>query len=51
MVEITQLRQLLNALVNDMPEITLDCPKKGCGRKFKNQEELNRHIERRHAKD
>jgi len=34
-----------------MPEITLDCPKKGCGRKFKNQEELNRHIERRHAKD
>jgi hypothetical protein len=34
-VEITQLRNLLNALVNDMPELTKDCPLPSCGRKFK----------------
>jgi hypothetical protein len=48
LVEITQLRDLLNALVNDMPEITKDCPIGKCGRKFKNQGDLDKHIERRH---
>lgn len=36
LVEIVQLRELLNALVNDMPVLTKDCPVPGCGRKFKN---------------
>lgn len=34
LVEIQQLRSLLNALVNDMPELTKDCPVTKCGRKF-----------------
>lgn len=48
LVEITQLRDLLNALVNDMPEVTKDCPIPGCGRKFKSQADLDKHVERRH---
>ena len=36
MVPIQGLRDLLNALVNDMPELTKDCPFTECGRKFKN---------------
>lgn len=48
LVEIMQLRDLLNALVNDMPELTKDCPVKGCGRKFKNQPDLDNHLSRRH---
>ena len=43
------LRSLLNALVNDMPELTKDCPIGNCGRKFKNQQELESHLERRHG--
>lgn len=46
---IQALRDLLNALVNDMPEITVDCPIENCGRKFKNKEELEKHMERRHG--
>jgi hypothetical protein len=43
------LRNLLNALVNDMPELTKDCPIKGCGRKFKNVADLEGHLSRRHG--
>ena len=49
MEEIGQLRSLLNALVNDMPELTKDCPMQGCGRKFKNDKELASHLQRRHG--
>lgn len=48
LVEITQLRDLLNALVNDMPELTKDCPVPGCGRRFKVQADLENHVTRRH---
>ena len=47
-MEITQLRDLLNALVNDMPELTKDCPLPSCGRKFKQQADLDNHVFRRH---
>lgn len=43
-----QLRDLLNALVNDMPELIKDCPVPGCGRKFKNDADLENHVTRRH---
>ena len=46
--EIKGLRELVNALINDMPEMSFDCPDVKCGRKFKNQEELDKHRERRH---
>ena len=35
MEQIQGLRDLLNALVNDMPELMKDCSVAGCGRKFK----------------
>ena len=38
--QIQGLRDLLNQLVNDMPEVLKDCPIDACGRKFKTQEEL-----------
>jgi hypothetical protein len=44
------LRDLINALINDMPEPVFDCSIDGCGRKFKNKDELAKHIERRHGK-
>jgi len=47
--EIRGLRDLVNALINDMPEQAFDCPDVQCGRKFKNKEELDKHIERRHG--
>lgn len=50
MVEIKGLRDTVNALINDMPEIMFDCPIEKCGRKFKNKEELDKHLERRHGK-
>jgi hypothetical protein len=31
-----------------MPELTKDCPITKCGRKFKHQADLDKHIERRH---
>jgi len=31
-----------------MPEPMFDCPINACGRKFKNKDELEKHIERRH---
>ena len=46
--EIRGLRELINALINDMPEMAFDCPDAKCGRKFKNREELDKHMERRH---
>ena len=49
MEQIEGLRDILNALVNDMPEVTKDCPINGCGRKFKKDEELAKHLERRHG--
>ncbi len=48
--EIRGLRELINALINDMPETAFECPDINCGRKFKNKEELDQHIERRHNK-
>lgn len=41
---------MVNALINDMPEPMYDCSDAACGRKFKNKEELDKHIERRHNK-
>jgi len=46
--EIRGLRELVNALINDMPEVTFKCSDVQCGRKFKNKEELEKHVERRH---
>lgn len=46
--EIKGLRDLVNALINDMPEVAFNCPDLQCGRKFKNKEELDKHVERRH---
>lgn len=40
MHEIRGLRDLVNALINDMPEPMYNCPDEKCGRKFKNREEL-----------
>lgn len=34
--EIRGLRELVNSLVNDMPEQAFNCPDVKCGRKFKN---------------
>ena len=44
------MRELINALINDMPETAFECPDINCGRKFKNKEELDKHVERRHNK-
>jgi len=49
MEEIKGLRDMVNALINDMPEPMYGCPHGTCGRKFKNKEELDKHIERRHG--
>jgi hypothetical protein len=49
MEEIKALRDMVNALINDMPEPMFDCPDKACGRKFKNKEELTLHVDRRHG--
>jgi uncharacterized C2H2 Zn-finger protein len=46
--EIKGLRDLVNALINDMPEAMFNCPDVKCGRKFKNKDELDKHVERRH---
>lgn len=43
------LRKLTNDVINNLPEQTFDCPKSDCGRKFKNQEELDSHMSRRHG--
>jgi len=46
------LRNLVNALINDMPEPMYSCTAVDkCGRKFKNPDELQSHIERRHGGD
>lgn len=47
-MELKGLRDLVNALINDMPEPMYDCIHKACGRKFKNKEDLEKHMERRH---
>ena len=49
MVQIGGLRDLINALVNDMPEISHACSIGECGRKFKSKAELEKHQERRHG--
>ncbi len=46
--EIRGLRELINALINDLPECSFRCSEGKCGRKFKNQDELVKHVERRH---
>jgi len=43
MVQIGGLRDLINALVNDMPEVTYACTIGECGRKLKSKEELEKH--------
>jgi hypothetical protein len=48
--EIRGLRELINALINDMPEAAFECEVDSCGRKFKNKDELEKHIERRHGR-
>lgn len=50
MEEIKGLRDMVNALINDMPEPMFGCPDSSCGRKFKVKAELDKHIERRHGK-
>lgn len=46
--EIMQLRSLINALVNTIPEVAFDCKEDGCGRKFHAQADLDEHYSRRH---
>lgn len=48
MVEITSYRQLINDLVNNLPEALHECPQEGCKRKFKTKDEMQKHFERRH---
>eukprot|EP00347_Sterkiella_histriomuscorum_P012834 403367048 len=48
MEEIKSLRDMVNALINDMPEAMFNCTDQKCGRKFRNKEELEKHVERRH---
>lgn len=48
--ELKGLRGLINQIINDMPEAMFDCPIEKCGRKFKNEDELQKHVERRHGK-
>lgn len=43
MVQIGGLRDLINALVNDMPEVQYGCGIGACGRKFKSKAELEKH--------
>lgn len=42
-------RQVVNALVNVIPEESFACNEDGCGRKFKTKEQLEKHRQRRHA--
>ena len=48
-MELKQLRDLVNALINDMPQAMFSCSLETCGRKFKNKDELDNHIQRRHG--
>jgi uncharacterized C2H2 Zn-finger protein len=32
-----------------MPQAMFDCPINNCGRKFKNKDEMEKHVERRHG--
>ena len=41
---------MINQVINNTPEITFDCSMKSCSRKFKTQEDLRKHVERRHSK-
>ena len=38
------LRDLINALINDMPEPMYDCTIDACGRKFKNKENNKKKL-------
>ena len=40
---------MVNSLINDMPQPMINCPIASCGRKFKNNDELDLHAERRHG--
>jgi len=44
------LRAIINHLLNIMPEQGYNCPDKSCGRKFKSEEGLKKHVSRRHGK-
>jgi len=44
------LRAIINHLLNIMPEQGYNCPDKSCGRKFKSEEDLKKHVSRRHGK-
>ena len=46
--ELKSLRDIVNALINDMPEPVFDCMIGNCGRKFKSKDELDNHVARRH---
>ena len=48
MVEISAYRQLINDLVNNLPEAMHECPQEGCKRKFKTKDEMQKHFDRRH---
>ncbi|KRX07299.1 Armadillo-type fold [Pseudocohnilembus persalinus] len=46
--EIFDMRGVINQIYNNMPEESVHCPVPNCGRKFKNQEDLQAHVKRRH---
>ena len=48
--EISQLRNIINAVVNSIPDEEFDCPYTLCKRKFKSKDHLDDHITRRHLK-
>ncbi|CAD8090520.1 unnamed protein product [Paramecium primaurelia] len=46
--ELSNTRQLINQIINNIPEEGYPCMQPNCGRKFKSQMELQIHINRRH---
>ena len=45
---VEELHNVINTLINTLPDITYDCLVKGCGRKFPDQEKMEEHMNRRH---
>ena len=46
--ELMELRNLVNELVNSLPDASFSCPVEGCGRKFDKKSKLEEHVRRRH---
>ena len=46
--ELMGLRNLVNELVNSLPDASFSCPVEGCGRKFEKKAKLEEHMTRRH---